>query len=449
MKIKKIIKKDLKFPIWVYNFETKNQNNYFLNGLLVHNCFSYYFKSINPKVLAAGGMKTRAVNPNVLLDAIKGNPHNTREKHFYESFYKRKFLLHWGGMADPFCTFELQNKVGLKIINELGEMNYPTLFSFKGPAILTSKYLDTFEKYADQCNFAFQASIITNSDKLSKLVEIGVPSTTKRLKALKMLSDMGYWTILRLRPFILGITDEGLDELLQRALEAGIKGVSMEFFVVDTRATDHIKMRYDWIAKLTGTKDLLEYYKATSPSERGGYMRMNRDIKELQVKKVYEFCAKHNLVCAISDPDFKELCTSGSCCGMPDHFPKNPLLENWTRNQLTYHLKEKRKAFHKTGKDQFLYFNEVYGSEPYLDDPYFGNEHVILIGRPRALRKVWTQRFQIQHHWNTFNTGTNIRNYTHGKVLPCGVDDSGNLVYKYQEHEYEKRWKKEGIDLTR
>jgi len=34
-----------------------------------------------------------------------------------------------------------------------------------------------------------------------------------------------------------------------------------------------------------------------------------------------------------------------------------------------------------------------------------------------------------------------------GKVLPVDVDEEGNLVYRYVESPYEKRWKEEGIDL--
>ena len=116
--------------------------------------------------------------------------------------------------------------------------------------------------------------------------------------------------------------------------------------------------RYDWLAKLIGTKDLMAYYNALSPAERGSYMRLNRDIKEQHIRKIYEFCQKHGLVLGVSDPDFKELCTSGSCCAMPDSFPENPEMCNWSTAQLTYHVKNARIAYHKTGEEQLIKFNE-------------------------------------------------------------------------------------------
>ena len=283
-------------------------------------CFAYAFKSNNPSSKGKP-IQLKAINPIKQLEAMQGKCTSKWEELFYKHFYAKKFLLHWGGLADPFCNFEKGNHVGLQFIEGLGEMNYPTLFSFKGDSIFDSDYVNAFKRYAKQKNFAFQTSIVTNSDKLSKLVEIGVPPTSKRLEAVRMLSDMGYWTILRLRPFIIGVSDIDLDKLLERALVAGIKAISMEFFALDLRASISMKVQNDWIAKLIGVKNLSKYFLSLSPKERGGYLRLNRLVKEPYVRQVYEFCAKHKLVCGISDPDFKELNTSGSCCGMPDEYP--------------------------------------------------------------------------------------------------------------------------------
>jgi DNA repair photolyase len=411
-------------------------------------CFAYYFKSANP-LNQGKTLQLTAIDADKKLQEMRGEATTKRGQLYYEHFYKRKFLLHWGGLADPFCGFENKNKVGLRFIEGLGEMNYPTLFSFKGGTIFQKDYQSVFERYAKQRNFAFQTSIITNSDDLASKVEIGVPSTTRRLEALRMLSDMGYWTILRLRPFIVGISDQELDTLLERALAAGIKAVSMEFFAIGARANLGMKKRYDWLAKMIGVKDLMKYFSTLSPSERGGYMRLNRLVKEPYVRKVYEFCAKNNLVCGISDPDFKELNSSGSCCGMPDHYAPNLLLENWTRSQLTYHLKEARKLYHTTGVCKELRFDEVYGNESYLDEKYFSQEHVDVIGQSIAIRNQLTQRLIIQQLWNSLRSPSNPRNYLHGKLMPIRTDEKGNLVYIYTPMEYEQRWKNEGVDLTR
>jgi DNA repair photolyase len=425
---------------------TFDQYNYCSLGCAY--CFAYGFKSNNP-VYKNKQIPLKSINADDMIAAIQGKPCSSRGKRMYEHFYKRKFVLHWGGLADPFCMFENENREGLKLITALGDMNYPTLFSFKGATIFNKDFVNIFERFAHQGNFAFQVSIVANNDEVSRQLEIGAPITSRRIAAIKMLHDMGYWTILRLRPFIMGISDVGLDELLDRSLKAGINGVSVEWFALDSRCNPGMKKRFNWMGKLMGTDNLQKYYSELSPGERGGYMRLNRRVKDIHMKKIYQFCVKNNLVCGVSDPDFKELNTSGSCCGMPDNFPKNRGLENWTRNQLTYHLKMARQQYHKDGTLALLYFHLVYGDESYLEDVVLTHDHVSEVTLPIAARYVRTYRLILQKHWNNLNSPANPRNYLHGKVVPIGPDLDGNLIYRYQPLEYEDRWKREGIDLTR
>lgn len=446
VKIKKIQEKEA--PVRVYNVGVKKNNNYFANGVLVHNCFAYSFKTNNSNHAGKDVFQLRSVNQKHLLKVIRGEiPDNP----FWQHFFSKKFLFHWGGLADPFCNFESEHKVGMEIMEGLAEIAYPTLFSFKGAAINLPEYMKFFEKHAHKHSFAFQSSTITNSDKLSQAIEIGVPTTTQRLKTIKRLSDMGYYTILRLRPFVIGLSDEGLDELLQRAFDAGVRGVSVEFFAMDKRCNENMQERFQWIGKLMGTKDIFKYYNALSPSERGGYQRLNRLVKEPYIKTIYKFCAEHDLVCGISDPDYKELNTSGSCCGMPDSYPENPDLCNWTRNQLTCRMADLRRRYAKDGTCGTLTFTDVYKPEvsTWLEDPRFGNFNVGMVGTPGAERMMKDQRFMILDKWNNLRSPSNPANYLHGKVLPCGIDSEGNLVYKYQPHPYEQEWAAEGIDMTR
>lgn len=413
-------------------------------------CFAYFFKSNNPAITEPG--KLRAVNTERMIAALRGKPQHKDGRMFHKHFYSRKFLLHWGGLADPFCGFEKRNRIGLPLLEALGELNYPTLFSFKGDAIFEDDYMNLFERYSKQRNFAFQVSIITGNDELARKIEVGVPSPSKRIDAIAMLHDMGYWTILRLRPFIIGITDPDLDELLERSLQAGIDGVSVEFFALDARANVGMKTRYDWLGKFIGVDDLMHYFSELSPSERGGYMRLNRHVKEPYIKKIYKFCVENDLVFGCSDPDFKELNTSGSCCAMPDNYEPNPLLENWTRSQMTYHVKEARRLYHTTGQLKELLFDEVFDSteDTYLDELELANDHVTVIGRDCATRKALTQKLILQEQWNNLRSPANPRNYFHGKVMPINrLDSSGNLIFRYAPSGYEERWKREGIDLTK
>ena len=413
-------------------------------------CFSYFFKANNPSMKnSTSGLELTSVNIKKLISALEGHPTNRRDEMMHRLFYSRKFLFHWGGLADPGCNFEAKNGVGYEIMNVLGDLNYPTLFSTKGAnTFLSKKYLDLFAKHAKQNNFAFQISMVTNDEKMASRVEIGVPSPRKRIELIREYSRMGYWTILRLRPYIIGVTDESIDSLLEDALEAGIRGVSMEFYALDARASGEALKRYDWLGKIVGAKNLMEYFQKLSPMERGGYRRLNRLVKELHVKKVYKFCIENGLEFGCSDPDYKELTTTGSCCSMPDKYPKNRLLENWTRQQMTFHLKEARRLYHSTGKISTFKFNEVYNDEPYFDEPQLSNDHIIGTTLCAADRESLTYRKILRGYWNNLRSYANPQNYFHGKVIPCGLDENQNLVYQYNPMPYEKRWAEEGINLS-
>lgn len=409
-------------------------------------CFSYLTKQNNPTF----NKMLHAVNAKRFIKSMsgKGGP---REIAIYNSFFKNRHIMHWGGMADPFCNFELANGVGYKIISALAADAYPTIFCTKGAGMLTGKYRKLFEKNAHNKNFIFQISIPIPSDRLAKEIEIGVVSPTKRLAMLKQLSDMGYYTVLRLRPFIIGITDQGLDELLEKALEAGVKAISTEFFILDSRAGEGMKKRFKWIGELTGIEDIQKYYRILSPKERGGYLRLNRLVKERYIKKIYTFCQKHKLIFGCGDPDFKELNSSGNCCGAPEVYKENPELTNWSRAQVAFHLRQARKRYNKNGYISHFHFKKIYDPEasPFLTEEVFGTDHVGVIN------KALNERFQITYLtfakdvWNNLNSPGNPRNYFHGKMLPVNIDKFDNVVFKYAPSDYELQWKKEGIELSK
>jgi DNA repair photolyase len=412
-------------------------------------CFAYMFKTSN----ISFSRKLHSVDPYKMIKSINGEPIGSRNKSLWKHFYSRRFLLHWGGLADPFCNFEKTNDIGYTIVEGLAKAKYPTLFSFKGSAVFRPKWVKLFDKYSRNKNFAFQVSIIAPTDEMSRKMEIGVPVTSQRIKAIKMLSDMGYFTILRLRPFVIGISDEGLDELLDQCLEAGIQAISMEFIAIDQRSNfgGGSGLRYQWLGKQIGAKDTLEYFKALSPSKRGGYLRLNRLVKEPYVKQVYKFCLENDIIFACSDPDYKELNMTGSCCGMPDDYPENREMENWSKNQLTYAVKELRKTYHQSGLMGRIKFDKVFRPDidTYLKSKVMGQDHACVSQKTASERHGADYHRYAREVWNNLKSPGNPRNYMDGKVIPVMTDEHDNLVYIYEPTEYEDRWVKEGIDLKR
>jgi len=411
-------------------------------------CFSAQFSKSNPAV--KGRNDLGAVKIEKLIDIMSGKyPDNP----YYQNFFKHRFILHWGGLTEPFCSIESEVGEGYKLLEYLADVKYPTVFSSKGYCLfLGNKKHKHYEKlFADNAkykNFMFAHSIIVDSDATASKIEPNTPSTTDRIRSMKTLSDMGYWNILRLRPFMIGISDVGLENMMHRCADAGAKAISTEFFALDNRCVALLDENMKEIDKITGF-NTFDYLKKLSPTERGGYMRGNRDAKESFVKRLYKTCLETGMQFNISDPDYKELNMSDSCCGLPEKYPENPEMENYTRGQLTGHLRRLRRRYWQSGgTDKILTFDMVEKdiANNWMSDPRYYGDSI----------KCWQIDYGIKtgHKKELMNTWNNLRsaacpyNYFHGKIKPIGKDERDMLIYEYVPHPYEYRWQKEGIDLT-
>jgi len=406
-------------------------------------CFAAQFASTNPACKKSPELKL--VNPKSFRELIMGKK---IDNPYYQHFYSKRFILHIGGLTDCFDYIEKKHKITLDIIKTLLELHYPTLISTKGLSMFLDnpEYMKIFEEGSKYKNFAFQLSIVTNSDEISKKIEPNTPSTSERLSVIKKMSELGYYTILRLRPFIIGITDIGLEELLTKAKQAGAKAISTEFFAIDERAAPLLKERFKNISNIIGF-DILPFYKKLSPTERGTYLRLNRDVKEIFMKRIYITCKKLGLGISISDPDFKELNYSGCCCGLPDEYPINPELTNFSKGQITFHLKELRKRYWiSEGKDKYLKFEDI--EKTMWDNwateyKYYGDSIKYWQVDYAQLKTGHIREFI--NTWNNLNSGCNPYSHYQGILKPIKVDERGLLIYEYSPRLYEFRWKKEGI----
>ena len=343
-------------------------------------------------------------------------------------------------MADPFDINEEKVKIGIKLLKILAELKYPTIFSTKGILPMKGDYYKLFKKYKENKTFIFQFSIITNSDFYAREFEPLAPSTTARLECMQAMSDLGYYTILRLRPYIIGLTDKDIELLIKRASEAGAQAISVEFLCLDARMNTGMKKRYELMSKYLDF-NIYEYFKALSPSERGGYMRLNKKVKAEHIETLLTLCKKYNLAFNISDPDFKELNQSSCCCGIPDNYPNF----NFSRAQLTHLLIKARKLF-IAGKPPLVYFSDLIKEDEtkWLDEPdYYGDSLKLWNSDYSCKGKNFKREFlQV---WNNLNSPENPYNYFHGTLKPHSYDSNNNLVFEHQPTSYEKKWMKQGI----
>lgn len=405
-------------------------------------CFARFQKEQNP-AFKKKKLTTFPLNLNYFEGLIEGKyPENP----YYKKFISKKFPLHFGGLSDAFCHYEKEHKVTLKLMEILGKNNYPVIFSTKGDMMAYGKYYDLLNKYKAYKNFAFQFSIITTDPLLTKQTDAGCPPIKARFTAMRRISDLGYWTILRLRPYIIGISNLTIKDLFYKSHEAGARAVSMEFFCHESRSNEKINKLYDDLSKLCGF-NINKYYKALSPTERGTYKRLNRDVKEKYVKEMWILAKKYKLQFNISDPDFKELNESSSCCGLPDSREVyNSDLVNFSRGQLTHWVRVLLKKYLAGEKELLLTIDDVLGlafNDWLSEKKYWGDSLKCWSGHPEYADM--SHKTQFIQDWNNLNSPSNPYNYFHGLLKPVELDSNNNIIFKFNPPDYIRRWREEGL----
>ena len=271
-------------------------------------CFSQYQRGVGKPKEKYLNKEVASINPDKIKRLFSGQIPNSQFWKYIES----RRPIQWGGLSDQFDGYEKRYGVTYEVLKYLREINYPICFSTKSAWVFKDpKYQELF-KDADNWNMKF--SIITLDEKDAARIEQGVPSPYERLEAMKIYNSLSKGgTTLRLRPFIVGVTDKTYLELIVKANEAGATAVTTEFFCLEIRSINNAKEHYKIISECAGF-DIVEFYRKYSNGS--GYLRLNRKIKEKYVHKMRDLCHELGMRFYVSDAHFKECCDNCSCCGL-------------------------------------------------------------------------------------------------------------------------------------
>lgn len=128
-----------------------------------------------------------------------------------------------GSMSDTYNPLEIkyeQTRGALKLISKYG---FGVSIDTKSDLILRD--LDLLKEINSKNNVIIKFTITTPDDKLSKIIEPNVCVSSKRLEAIKILSDNGIFSGIMLNPVLPFITDkeEDIKALVRLASEYGAK----------------------------------------------------------------------------------------------------------------------------------------------------------------------------------------------------------------------------------
>jgi len=392
-------------------------DSYSVCGYSCAYCFSYFQRSINQnkenyfakkvKVASIDKFKRMFTDP----DKFGGN---------FKELIKDRITLQWGGLSDPFCLVEQDLKLGLEFLKFLKEIEYPVCFSSKSDLLIKPEGKEYLKLFEGSKNWSYKASIITLDAEKAKKIEAGCPSPQDRLKVLKTLSDMGIWTILRLRPFIYGLSNLDYEELIKQAAEAGIKAMSTEFFCLEIRNINVGKANYDLLSKVVGF-DIVQFYKNLSTGI--GYLRLNYEFKAPYFNRMKELCDQYGVNFHVSDAHGKDKGCSGSCCGLP----QDESISKFSHCQFTNALHIAK----ITGK---VHWSDIAKNGEYLKNHFYEINGLTSLGK-NGKGEYYTNMnmFEIMRNiWNNPNTAKSPYKYFGGVLYPVGTDANNDVIYEYR-----------------
>lgn len=381
-------------------------------------CFSFFQKSHTTKGYLTG--QPRSVNPEkvsaLFENAAVNNTAaaNKTDVQFFKYIQDRR-IMQWGGLADEFDEYERRNGVTLELLRYFDKIDYPLSFSTKAAWWTEdSRYMELFARHTH--NWHVKISIITADPEKARKIERGVPSPQERLAAIKRLADIGIHVTLRLRPFIIGCSED-YPTLIRAAKEAGADSVTTEFFCMESRADDRLKARYAAMSEVLGY-DIHQFYMENSKQQ--GYKRLNRAIKAPIIHRMRELTHSLGMRFHVSDAFCRECNDACNCCGVP---PEWGVSQTGNIGNAIIIAREKG----------FVTFSDVMESiNKYFDIPWVGAcGYNTGSNKARALLYDTTMAQWLRSNWNDTKKGTSPARAYGGVLVPDGKDENGDVIYRY------------------
>jgi DNA repair photolyase len=393
-------------------------------------CFSQYQRGVGAGKEAYLSKKVKSINPDKVKKIFDG------EKSQFQNFVKQKRPIQYGGLSDQFDGYERKYGITYEVLKHLKELNYPICFSTKSTWVFhDQKYIDLF---TGQDNWNMKFSIITLDEEDAKKIEVGVDSPKKRLEAMEIYSKLNKGgATLRLRPFILGVSDKTYEELIREAHKHGATALTTEFFCLEMRSVEQAKEHYKVLSDCCGF-DIVDFYR--KHSNGSGYLRLNRKVKEPYVKRMKELCKELGMRFYVSDAHFKECCDNACCCGLPPEW-------NYVRGHFGGALQiAKRKGY--------VTFSEIHKDMKHWEgfDAVDAEGCQFCGGSTASTAKFLglTMAQYLRYLWNTPKSGKSPYKLFDRVLVPEGKDEHGDLIYRYNEEvTFEKIKNERDIDVTK
>jgi DNA repair photolyase len=136
---------------------------------------------------------------------------------------REKGVVGIGSMSDTYNPFEKEYELTRGALKLISKYNFGVSIDTKSDLILRD--LDLLKEINSKNNVIIKFTITTPNDELSSIIEPRVCVSSKRLKAIKTLTDNGIFAGIMMNPVLPFITDneEDIKKLVKLAHESGAK----------------------------------------------------------------------------------------------------------------------------------------------------------------------------------------------------------------------------------
>lgn len=217
-------------------------------------------------------------------------------------------------LVDPFQPIEKERGFSRRILVLCRKYDAPLIINTKAPYLLTADYLGILEALSDSGLVIVQVSLSTLSNEIAEKLEPHAPPPIKRLDAAEKLSRENIPVVVRLQPFIPGITDWEIREIIEQTKYAGVKQI-----IVESLRDEVENLRfYEELAHDKSPYKDLNLWASYSPSVEvpSKIVRPNSAWRLATYKLVKELCDKYGLEFSTCKEGFYEYHTAKNCCGI-------------------------------------------------------------------------------------------------------------------------------------
>jgi len=372
----------------VYNLEMEDNNNYFAEGFLVHNCYANLFRAS-------------------LYTSFFDNAREIGMRHCDPEYFKReldllfegkgegelrkaielKIPIRFGIRFEDFLPIEKRKGVSLSLLKYLKENHYPVMINTKSDLVGDYKYVKELSENKGKA--AVHITMISSNNSLLKKLEPSAPSFNRRLEAAKNLVDAGVRVVARIEPFMVFINDSKseVDEYIGKMKEVGVKNITFDTYS----------------------------YSASSPGIRGSFESVGVDFERmfllmsdcqwmgsLLLGKFQDYFRSNGISCSTFDFGNVPSNSQDICCEVGDYF------SGFSYGNVVSAIRFIQREG-KAGWSDFESFVERKGG--------FLSERL---------------REDVKKAWNMDGNKAYLPSWAPG-ILPAGMEESGNRVWKWEK----------------